>query len=427
MNRMFEWLKSNVLARNTLWMSLGYGCRLVIQFAYFVIIARSLGAEGYGAFIGVVALVAILSPFSGWGSSHLLVRDVSRDESVFRYRWGTAVARHLTSGTVLVGIVLLISNYLLPGSIPSLLVLLVAVSDLLFARILDTSGFAFLAFQRLGWTAQLQALLSLSRLGAAFGLILLTATPTPLQWGYLYLLSTALSAIVGFWLVNRKLGTPKIKLSSIASELREGFYFSLSTSSQNVHNDIDKTMLARFSTLEASGIYAAAYRLIQVTFTPIRALGYASYARFFQHGATGIKGSLGFARQLILYAGGYGLLVGVALYLIAPLLPYLLGADYQDAVGAVRWLALLPFFKAMQYFAADTLTGAGFQGIRSSVQLSVAMFNVLILLFLIPTYSWRGAAWASLASDALLLLGLWASVLYINRKKRQGQAAQSLQ
>jgi O-antigen/teichoic acid export membrane protein len=321
-------------------------------------------------------------------------------------------------------VVLLLSGVVLPGSIPPLLVLLVTVSDVLFARILDTCGFAFLAFQRLGWTAFLQALLSLSRLGAASALLVLTASPTPLQWGYLYLLSTTASAVVGVWLVNRKLGTPKVRLAEVASELREGFHFSLSTASQNIHNDIDKTMLARFATLEATGIYAAAYRLIQVTFTPIRALGYASYARFFQHGASGIRGSLGFARQLVLYAGGYGLAAGVTLYLLAPLLPYVLGADYEDAVGAVRWLALLPFLKALQYFAADTLTGAGFQRIRSSVQVSVAITNGLLNLYLIPIYSWRGAAWASLTADSLLLLGLWASVFYIHRKSEAG-AAQS--
>ena len=42
------------LARNTVWMVLGQGLRLVIQALYFVEIARSLGVRNYGAFIGVV-------------------------------------------------------------------------------------------------------------------------------------------------------------------------------------------------------------------------------------------------------------------------------------------------------------------------------------------------------------------------------------
>jgi O-antigen/teichoic acid export membrane protein len=66
--------------------------------------------------------------------------------------------------------------------------------------------------------------------------------------------------------------------------------------------------------------------------------------------------------------------------------------------------------KAVHYFLSDTLTGTGYQALRSSIQASVAVFNVLINLWLIPTYSWRGAAWASLASDGLLAVSVAIAV-----------------
>src|SRR5580765_6858752 len=52
---MLRQLSQNKLARNTMWMTIGQGVRLVIQALYFVEIARSLGARNYGAFLGVVA------------------------------------------------------------------------------------------------------------------------------------------------------------------------------------------------------------------------------------------------------------------------------------------------------------------------------------------------------------------------------------
>jgi len=408
---------SDRMARNTLWMILGHGSRTLVQMAYFVIIARALGAQGYGAFVGVTALAAILAPFSGWGASHLLVRNVARDPESFRHGWGAALSRSLVSGLLLVALVVLISGLVLPASVSPVLVLLVAVSDLLFARTLDACGFAFLAFQRLAWTARLQVLLSVFRLAAALPLLAVPSLATPSRWAVLYLASTALSAAVGVWIVSRKLGAPRFRLSDVTSDLRQGFFFSMSTSSQNAHNDLDKTMLARLGTLEATGIYSAAYRLIQVSFTPIRSLGYASYARFFQHGTAGLAGSLRFARKLVVYAAGYGLVAGGAIFLAAPLLPYVLGEDYREAVGAVRWLSVLPLLKATQYFAADALTGAGFQGARTGVQLCVVAVNVLLNLALIPQYSWQGAAWASIASDALLLAGLWGTALYLRRRQ----------
>ncbi|NET53416.1 MAG: polysaccharide biosynthesis protein, partial [Merismopedia sp. SIO2A8] len=80
--------------------------------------------------------------------------------------------------------------------------------------------------------------------------------------------------------------------------------------------------------------------------------------------------------------------------------------------AALRWLAPLIFFKAIQFFAADTLTGAGLQGIRSGLQVGAAIANALGNLWLIPLYSWKGAAISSLATDGLLMLCLWGLVFW---------------
>jgi O-antigen/teichoic acid export membrane protein len=166
-------------------------------------------------------------------------------------------------------------------------------------------------------------------------------------------------------------------------------------------------MLARLSTLEATGIYGAAYRLIDVSFVPIRSLLAAAYPRFFQEGARGVRASLAVARQLLPVATGYAVAAGLVLFLVAPLLPRILGADYQSSIEATRLLAILPLFKAVHYFAADTLTGAGYQGRRTVAQVVVAAVNIAINIPLIAHASWRGAAWASIASDGLLAVMLW--------------------
>src|SRR5215216_4330587 len=98
---------------------------------------------------------------------------------------------------------MLLSRYLLPSTISPLLILSVAAADILFARISATSARAFQAFQRLGHFAQLQVLFYLSKLIAALGLGLLTDSPTPQQWGLLYLLSAILSASVAFLVTHR--------------------------------------------------------------------------------------------------------------------------------------------------------------------------------------------------------------------------------
>jgi O-antigen/teichoic acid export membrane protein len=419
---MIERLRKSALARNTIWMFCGQGLRLVIQAIYFIEIARSLGASSYGAFIGVVALVGIAYPFGALGSGNLLVKNVARDQSLFAAYWGRALAITAAASSVLLAAVLCLSHVVLPASIPLRLVLLVAGADLVGLNIVTVSGQAFQAFERLNWTATINALISAGRLAGALILIAIHAHPSALQWGYVYFSATAAVAITASLLVWKKLGAPRFKWPHSAAEMREGFYFSSSLSAQTIYNDIDKTMLARLATLDATGIYGAAYRLIDVSFAPIAALVYSAYPNFFRAGARGITSSFRYAKPLLLRALAYSSFACVAILLCAGIVPHILGPEYARTTEALRWLTPLPVLRGLHYFLSDSLTGAGRQGLRTAIQAGVAAFNVLINLWIIPAYSWRGAAWSSIASDALLVCGTAVAVFILSRRAQPAVA-----
>ena len=100
----------------------------------------------------------------------------------------------------------------------------------------------------------------------------------------------------------------------------------------------------------------------------------------------------------------------------AGLVPYVLGGEYRLTVEALRWLAIIPVLRVVHFFLSDALAGAGHQGLKALIQIGVAVFNVLINLWIIPAYSWRGAAWSSIASDALLSCGIGSAVLLLARR-----------
>jgi O-antigen/teichoic acid export membrane protein len=419
---MTEPLALRALARNTKWMLLGQALRLVMQALYFIEIARSLGASNYGAFVGVVALVGIAFPFGDLGSGALLVKNVSRDKNSFATYWGRALVTIAVSSSMLLAIVLLVSHFALPAGIPFRLILLVSASDLVGLNINSTCGLAFMALDRMTWAAILGALISAARLAGATILIFLHPHPSPLQWGYAYFCSTWFVAITGTWLVCSKLGLPHLNWQRSAAEAREGFYFSTSLSAQTIYNDIDKTMLARLGTLEATGVYGAAYRIIDVCFVPVSSLVAASYSSFFRKGADGITSCLTYARPLLLRALGYSLLACLILLWSADLVPYILGPGYAHTAEALRWLSVLPTLKALHYFYSNILACTGYQGLRTCVQVAVALFNVLINLWIIPLYSWRGAAWSSVASDGLLACGVGTIVFVLARRSQPALA-----
>ncbi|HXW57729.1 MAG TPA: oligosaccharide flippase family protein [Candidatus Cybelea sp.] len=414
-------LRQSRLARNTGWMLLGQALRLVIQTMYFTVIARSLGAKNYGAFVGVVGLVAILFPFSTLGSGFLLVKNVARDGQQFKKYWGRALLTTFLSSSVLFALVVLFSCFVLPPAIPTRLVMLVAASDLFGMSFAELGGRAFLAFEHLKWTASINVLLSTSRLTAAIILVALHHSPSALQWGNFYFGSTGLVAVGALSLVLIKLGTPTFSFLRNAAELREGLYFSVSQSAQSIYNDIDKTMLARLGTLEAAGIYGAAYRLIDVSFAPVWSLLNAAYPNFFRAGVGGISATIHYARPLILRALGYASLVATLMLAGAGIVPYVLGSEYRLTVEALRWLAVLPMLKVVHCFLSDALAGAGHMALRSVIHIGVAVFNVLINLWIIPAYSWRGAAWSSIASDALLACGMCAAVVVLDGRSKDAQ------
>ena len=202
----------------------------------------------------------------------------------------------------------------------------------------------------------------------------------------------------------------------------EGFYFSVGTSAATLYNDVDKIMLAKFSSFTATGIYAAAYRIIDVSMAPVRSLATAAYPRFFEKGMGGLRSTYPYALRLMSRTSAYGILVFAGLWLSAPLLPHVLGPGYANAAQALRLLSLLPLLRCLHTPLADSLSGAGRQRTRSLLQVVVAVVNIVLNFAVLPRYGWLGACYTSLASDTLLVVVLWAATLYGTRGEQEAAA-----
>ncbi len=392
--------------------------RLLIQAVYFIIIARCLGPGQYGGFVAATALTGVISPFVGLGCGGLLIKNVSRDRLLFSEYWGNGLLITLVSGSVLTFFAVLFCRLLLPRSIPMLVITLISVSDLIFVKLLDMGAWAFQSVERLSRNAQLNVLVGLTRLIGIASLASAVSHPGVMAWSAVYLAGSIVSALVAVAWVTLSLGKPKLALHRIRGEGVEGFYFSVGQSAATIYNDIDKTMVARLATLEAAGVYAAAYRLIDVAFIPVRALLTATLPGFYRTGAGGVPASMRYGKRMLIKVLPYSVFTFAALMLGAPLVPHIIGRQYTDVTQALRWLALLPALKTLHFFTAGALTGADHQGTRSLIQVGVAAFNVLVNLWIIPAYGWRGAAWSSIASDGLLALSLLVTVTLLHGKPR---------
>jgi O-antigen/teichoic acid export membrane protein len=422
--RLIAKLRSSEFAGNTATLALGQGLRLSIQAAYFVLIARALGPKQYGAFVAMASLVAVASPFAGVGSTIVLLKYVSRDRSQLAGYWGNGLLTIVISGLLLsLGVVAAAPFFL--GRQFVFLTILVSLSDLFMIRVADLAAFAFVALGRMGESARINVYISLTRL---IGIVVIAASirhPTVGDWTIAYTISAAVCFVYAFVRTTIAAGGIQVRPLHAWKTLPESSLFAVSISSSTIYNDMDKTMVGKIAGFAATGIYGAAYRIVDVSLVPVRAMLSAAYPEFFRLGVGGPTATKKYAYKLIKRSAPFGCVVALGLFLGAPILPHILGNSYLSTVEALRWLAVIPPLRCVHIFLADGLTGAGHQRSRTLVQVSVGALNIGLNIFFIRHWSWRGAAWSSIICDATLAISLWAIFQYLTSSKAEELAVES--
>lgn len=409
-------MRTRGLLRDTTHLSIGQGFRLIIQAAYFVLIARSLGADAYGAFVTVVAMAALLGPFSGLGTANLFIKNVRSGKREASICWGNGIVLTVLSGTLLSCLGVGLSALLHLKTVP-LVVTIVCVADLVLLKVTELAAFGFAAMDQMKQTSIQSVVVSLLRLGGIVALVV-TVHPVTLDlWVLTYLFTTLLGTLYALVKGWQLWGRPVVDLRAIREDATEGVFFSVAGSATTIYNDIDKIMLSRLADLAATGVYGAAYRVIDVTMTPVRSLAAAAYPHFFRKGVGGMAQTYPYALSLIAKTSIYGALASAGLWLIAPILPHILGNQYGGVLPAVRWLALIPLLRCLHSFMADALSGAGLQRIRTGIQVMVALVNIGLNVVILPRYSWRGAAWTSLGCDGLLVVLFCSTAFHYRRQQ----------
>jgi O-antigen/teichoic acid export membrane protein len=412
-------VREESLRQGSLWMISGQGVSIAAQALYFVLIGRTLGSREYGSFIGVVALVTALSQFSSLGMEMILVRNISRDRASFAATWGQSLAILAGGFLVLLGAALLFAHFALRPELRTL-VPWIAFSDGLLGKLVQLASRAFQGAGRLAWTARLSSLTNLCRTATA-AVVWAWAHehnihPTAQFWARIYWLSTLTVALVATLVVTVELGAPRLRRIH-ARDLSEGLSFSVSGSSISVYNDIDKTFLVSLGQTSAAGIYSAAYRVVDAATIPVYSVFAAAAPRFFRIGADGAAAAAVFSRVMLNRTLPYAAFASATMWLAAPLLPVAFGPSFHESVASLRWLCLLPVFRALHYSWGSAITGAASQWNRTATQFGAAALNVALNSLLIPRWSWRGAAAASLLTDGALAAASYCVLAWLVRRE----------
>eukprot|EP01037_Dinobryon_pediforme_P011234 gene11234-11319_t len=389
------------------------GLALALQFVTFAITARGLGVIAFGLYSAVTALAAILIELIGCGISDVLVRGVARDAKSFAGHFGQMlIAFALTFPPVLLagaGLLALTGGVALPLSVA----LVGLGGEMIAARMATSTESILVAHGDMAGAAAVRVVTACTRLVAA--LCFFAVARALALWVWVVLAQSLVLALgLGLYVICR-FGAPRFAWSAL--DLRAGQAFAVNQTARALQGNIDRLVLAGFADPAALGAYAAGARLLVVGLFPIQVLTRMLYPEFFRRGLSGLAATRAYARAQAPAMLATGLAAFAAVALVAQILPHLLGHDFAASRNAAVLLASALPLIGLQYLAADTLTGAGHQGLRAGLATGASLGSGVLMIAGVRLLGGTGGVVAGfVAGHALFLAVLIAASRLSDRK-----------
>ncbi len=387
---------------------------LGLQFVTFAITARGLGVEQFGRYTGLLAIVGVGVELVGLGGADVLVRAVARERSRFAAYYGNLLLLAGLTLPVVVALGVAVATGAMHSTVALPLIVLALAAEIGVARMSASMELVMVAqghTARAGWVRMSTVLV---RLALAIVYFLALGRADLDEWIYLVFAQAVVLTAVYVWLGGCLYGKPEWRL--FRHELRAGALFCVTQSARAAQSNLDRMVLSRYADDTALGLYGAASRFLQLGLFPVQVLTRIIYPRYFVHGADGIAASRRYALRMTPALLGVGVLSGVLVAVAALVAPRVLGAEYAGSVAISVSLACSMPLMALQYPAADALTGAGFQGLRAAIYSVASVGFGFVLLAGTKLGGINGLIAAFLIGHLTLAVVLWAAAFLCKDK-----------
>ncbi len=371
------------------------------------LIARDLSQESFGQFVLVFSLLGMMSIVTDLGLGRIAVIVLSPLEGPERARMaGTYVMLRLVLG--LVGYALALSVVLIAGY-PSPVLAATAVAGLVVVAATPSHAYdvAFQLEERLPSLAAAGVVAQLAQVALTIALVLEGGT---VVW---FAVPPVLNELIQLaWKIpaaHRLLTFDyNVDLRAWAAMTRRAGPLTAGAAFATLYYRVDSIMLASLDTFTSVGLYGVAYKfvdLIHFVPTALTVAALSPLSRAWINDRDDFTAQLRTVIGYLAVAGG-GMIV--AFMLFGPQIAALFyGSDYAESGGAVR---VLVGAEVIGYFSAITLTAllAANRYRRYPLFTGVGLaFNIVANLVLIPRYSFIGAAWTTLFTEAIVGFSLW--------------------
>lgn len=381
---------------------LGNILRAVIQALYFFLLAREIGAYDFGVFTLILAVIAIISPWEGGGLGSIYLMKRSRGI------WNDRDAQEIILWYLIIGVFLSIFSAMIQSlfilDIQSIFLLLFCISELIFFSLSSLFNLHFQSIGKFYYISIVNVIYGFFRLS---GLAIFLSFSTDLSiemWSIVYLISSFLAFLISLILFFSTVVRTKIRMDLALNKYKEltvAFHFSFSRFTASINGEADKLLISKFVSVEASGIYGLAMRVINMINMPLLSFFSVTYPEFFRIGGISLLGAVNLGVKLIIPIFFYMLIALVSFNLLGSLIIDFLGSDYIEVLDAISILIFYPLLRSLKTISADILSGSGFQKERAQIQLFILIFGLMILFTMIMYFGWQGACYSLLIIELL--------------------------
>lgn len=391
------------LAQNAFYATFWLIIRNFVLALYMVAVARLLGPEGYGVVTAAIAFVGLFVPFSILGTDMVLLKHVSIDPHKLQTYTGKCIKVWAVTAPLLLIVVLLLNDRVLSGRISLQVTLPIALAEIVISPLNQYIGKSFMALERVGTLSFLdviQAGLRLTVVGVFWCL-----SEQRIEYFCWFYLSATLAGLFVSIFFSRTLYRPLVSLAKLQlADLREGLPFFGLTFSSRVRSQIDRPILLSLTNSTTTGHYSAALSIADSASMPLLALTLSATPRLFRAGRSSLAGPSVQLRHLLPVMILTGILLGVALLLFAPLLPWLLGPSYAATADILRWIALLPLLQGVHHLLLTELMAGDEPGMRLAIEICGAIASLTLYILFVPRWGIQGAVLGYLSGYAITIV-----------------------
>ena len=406
--------------KNISWLLISQIIAGICGFIWTILIARYLGVNDYGILGFAISLTGILSITVDFGISTHIVRHIATDyDSAPKYLGNILPLKSLFSiGTMFLTLIILI---LLKSNELTIIITLLFMIEGIIKSFIGLLNGSFQAFEEGKYQGIGNTLLNLILL--AF--ILLTIYTDLGIYGITisYILANLIGLIYLYYTFNKNITKPKFEFdkSFCKKILIYSLPFAATSILYTIYYSIDVVMLNQIIGDYATGIYNATYKLISILtlfYSVYSAVIYPVMSKFYKNNKEILmitfEKSVKYLMLIII-----PLTIAITLY-SSDIIYLIYGHEYAAASSALSiliWTVSLLFING----ACNNLLNASYKEVTiTKIYTIAAVFNVILNMFLIPHYSYNGAATATVLSDLLIMI-IQLYVIYkigykINRK-----------